>query len=339
MNVIKTDEELQRICEKMDDDVIAVDTEFVREVDIKPILCLLQIATSNDIFIIDPVLTNLSPLKTIFENKNIRKIFHDARQDIEILNLNGINVENSYDTQLAEMLFCVRESEGYRTLVFKYAGKKLPKNQTLSDWLKRPLSKKQLQYAMEDVQYLLEIYSKQLQKLHELGRYGWLNEVILPEKQEDTSMTRELLMGWREKKSEEIGVPVMKIAKTNLIHSIVRKGLCFVKQLQSSREMNKNEYTKEFLDFAATIVNDSERIETPMDIVYLLRSLLGVCARKNSICPAIIARKNDLEMLVRGKQNVACLSGWRFDIFGRYALQLLSGEISLKIQNNEVVIV
>lgn len=341
MKFIETNEDLSVVREAISQEtVVALDTEFMREIDISPLLCLLQIATSNEVFLIDPISVDVLLLKQLLESSGVKKIFHDARQDIEIFRLRGINIENYYDTQLAEMLLSVKESESYRSLVQKYIGKKLRKVHTLSDWAQRPLSKSQIRYASEDVYYLREIYEKQITKLRQLNRENWLESAIVMEEDRVNQNWFSLLNNWRGEKAKIENILPEQVVHTKLISAVCRKGLDFVKKLQNSRDMDQGKFVNEFLAYASTVVECIPKANpAPNDVVCYLHALLHVCARRNSICPSMIARRTDLELLAKGEGSKSMsLQGWRFEVFGQYALKLLSGEISLSVKNNEVEI-
>lgn len=340
MNFIENNEDFSAACELINkEDVIAVDTEFVRESYNRPLLCLVQIMAGKEIFLLDPSLLDISSLKKTFENVNIKKIFHDARQDIEIFRLYGININNYYDTQIAEMLLNTNETESYQTLVYSYIGKQLKKTYTLSDWTQRPLSENQLKYACDDVRFLKEIYEKQMQKLQQLGRSDWLQSVIIQEAESCESIWFKELSKWCAEKAKEENIPSEQVVHNRLLNSVCKRGLKFVKKIQNSRKMNRGKFVDEFLLYAATIVKDIDKPQPlPKDVVSCLYTLLQACARQNNICPSVIARRRDLELLAKEDEKSPCLQGWRFEIFGQYALKMLHGEIELSIMNNRVVV-
>lgn len=341
MKFIENSEDFSAACELINKEkIIAVDTEFIRESYTQPLLCLVQMMAGEEIFVIDPSRVDVSLLKQPLENTEIMKIFHDARQDIENFRLYGINVVNCYDTQLAEMLLNTNETESYGTLVQRYVGKFLKKSHTLSDWAHRPLSKNQLNYACEDVCFLRGIYEKQMHKLRQLGREDWLQSAIIPSIESYEAIWFKQLSEWCLEKAKNENLPAEQVVHTRLLNSVCRKGLQFVKKVQNSRIMNRGKFADEFLAYAATVVkNVNKTKQIPKDIACCLYALLHACARQNSVCPSIIARRKDLELLVgKDREKSPCLQGWRFEIFGQHALKLLSGKISLVLENNQVVV-
>ncbi|MDR1982721.1 MAG: hypothetical protein LBQ08_02910 [Holosporaceae bacterium] len=329
---------------------IAVDTEFMRENLEKPLLCLVQIATSDEVFIIDPMAVEISQLNRIFSHPQIKKVFHSAFQDIEILSLYGINTINFYDTQLYETVLSTNDSISYQSIVSRYLDKQLRKNHSMSDWKKRPLSKKQLLYSANDVFYLREVYKKQLQKLIELHRENWLDEELqqIKSKQDDFAKTLSennlnvynQLKKWQKEKAAEKGISPELMVKNDILKAVCKKGVNFIHHIKNSRNM-KNENHKEFLLFAEKIAEKLEISEKPdrqNAIIGLLKTLLGICSLKHSVATSMIATTNDLEGLLNGDRNIKFLSGWRNEIFGKEAVMLLNGEISLKIDKSKVVI-
>jgi ribonuclease D len=333
-----------------DEQFIAVDTEFIRENLKKPLLCLVQIATADDVFIIDPIAVDISPLNRIFENSAIKKVFHSAEQDLEMLSSCGINTKNFYDTQLYEAILSTNGSISYQAIVLRYLNKELTKTLSRSDWKKRPLQKKQLTYAADDVVYLREVYKKQQEKLMMLGRRNWLDEELKQIFPKERKISIELsqnnleiynqLLEWREKKAREKNVPPDSIAKNEIIKIICQKGVNFVRSIKNSRNLRNTNF-REFLFFAEKIAEGLEikekRFEENISL-HLFRVLLEICSRKHNVAPSIIATSRDLEKLIRGDRSLKCLFDWRNEIFGKEALRLLDGKISLRIKGSEVMV-
>jgi ribonuclease D len=338
-------------CASVGERFVAVDTEFVRENLEKPLLCLIQIATPSDIFLIDPIAVDIAPLKELFENPQIKKVFHSAFQDLEILSLYGIDTKNFYDTQLYESVASTSDSISYQSIVLRYLGKRLEKGHTLSDWKKRPLSEKQLAYSADDVFYLREVYKKQFQKLVELKRENWLDDELLQivEKGKENYFVSTLsennlaifnqLNEFRQKRAAEKGVSPRSIAKNDVIKSICKKGADFVRHLKNSRSTT-DRCDKGFLSFAEKIAERLEVKERPpeRDVVFdLLKTFLEICSQKYNVAASTIATSKDLKKLIDGDDDAKCMSGWRSEIFGKDVRRLLNGEISLRIRESEVI--
>ncbi|MDR2724229.1 MAG: HRDC domain-containing protein [Holosporaceae bacterium] len=353
MLLIESSDQLQDFIENtMNEQFIAVDTEFIRENLEKPLLCLVQIATANNVFIIDPIAVDISPLNKIFENAAIRKVFHSAVQDLEILALYGINIKNFYDTQLYEAILSTNASISYQSIVFRYLNKELEKTLSRSNWGKRPLDEEQLIYSANDVLYLGEVYEKQLEKLMKLGRESWLDEELkqmlsfgkeesfLASLNKNNQEVYIQLSEWRTQKAKEKNVPPSSIIRNDVIKAICQKGINFIRNIKNSRNIRNADY-KEFLLFAEKIAEKLEIKERQIEqsiIVNLLRTLLEVCSRKHNVAPSIVATSKDLEKLAILDEGVKCLSNWRNEIFGKNALRLLNGEISLRIKECEVIV-
>ncbi|MDR2107758.1 MAG: HRDC domain-containing protein [Holosporaceae bacterium] len=323
------------------DSFIAVDTEFIREDSEKPLLCLIQIATRNNVYIIDPMATDIAPLEQIFGNSAVRKVFHAAAQDLEILALYGINVENVRDTQICEAVLSTDYGLGYKALVRKYLNVKLEKNLVMSDWRRRPLSEEQLQYSADDVFYLHRVYEIQHRRLIELKREDWAEKERTSKKydpfyerlSENKRLLYDQLRDWREKKALEKKLRPEAVVSDEILKSVCRKGPDFIQNIKNSRH-GGTETLKEFLLFAEKIADGSEPEENHFErniTINLLKTLLWVCAREHSVAPSLIATGGDLEKLLNGDKDVECLSGWRQEVFGKYAKLLLNGELSLKI--------
>lgn len=326
---------------------ITVDTEFIREIDKIPLLCLVQIATKSRSYVVDPTAVDLNFLKPFFADTNLKKVFHDAKQDVEILRNYGFEINNFYDTQLYEMILSTKENISYQLIVLNYTGKKLKKNYGMSDWTRRPLSKKQLKYATEDVTYLRKVYKSQISKLNQLDRANWLDEEIsqLTNKNSLEDSLNEAsypllykLLSWREEKSKEKQVSPEMIASDRLIKSICKKGIEYVRNLKNSRNLVDD---REFLDYAEEIAEDFSPEKTQAEknpVVDLLKTLLNIKSQENNVAPIMIASVKDLFKFISGDQNVKFLRGWRWEIFGKVAQDLINEKIKLGIKENRVIL-
>ncbi len=337
----------------IEDKFIAVDTEFIRENLEKPLLCLIQIATANNTFIIDPLVVDVSFLNIVFNDEKLQKIFHSAKQDIEILSTLDITIQNLYDTQIYEMILENKERVSYKYIVEKYLGTKLAKSHTLSDWSKRPLSKKQLNYCVSDVTYLRQVYKKQYQELIRLNRINWLDDELKKIcKKEDVTQNNNddiheknleifnELIDWRNNKASEKNIDPELIVKRDFIKSVCTKGKDFILMIKHSRQ-KKNQELKEFLNFAekkSDFVYVTKKDSSTNTTLLLLKILLETCAQEHCIAASVIATIEGLEKVLKGDENIKCFAGWRNEIFGNHLKKLLNGDLSISIKNYKIQI-
>lgn len=355
IHLIDSDKSIQLFLKILGEDIakspaeekfITVDTEFIRENLEQPLLCLVQIATFENVFVIDPLDIDISFLNEIFTNEKLPKIFHSAIQDIEILHNSNIHLKNIYDTQSYEMLLSTKEQISYQSIVFKYVGKKLNKDYSLSDWKKRPLNKKQIKYSVEDVTFLREIYKKQLQKLEELKRIDWLipemkilEQTRVNSDNENAKIFRQL-HEWIENRAKEKNIDAKIIADENAIKRICKKGKHYINKMLKYRGLINNDF-RNFLMFAKEIVpEDIPDYIKHTPVVGALKLILEICSIKNNIAPMIIATTNELEKLAndlkKSDMDIRCLHGWRKEIFGKYALDFLNKKITLAFDNGQL---
>jgi ribonuclease D len=337
----------------LEDRFLAVDTEFIRENLEQPLLCLVQLATASEAYVLDAISLDVSFLHSIFGDETVKKVFHSPDQDLDILLTYGLETRNFQDTQLMEMLLDVREKVSYQSLVFKYLGKRLKKGYSLSNWKKRPLDAEQLVYSAEDVTHLREVYKKQVQELSILGRLQWLDgewEMLTKNKCEDEAAINfrneknlsvfNRLMKWRDQKAMDENLLPERIAKDETVRNICRRGITLVQNMKNARHI-KNAYFKEFLSFAETIPELLEIEERSIErntVLHLLRALLEICSEREKVAPTMMATVRELEKLSTGAADVKCLESWRYEIFGKHALALLQGNLALGMKNSRVEI-
>ena len=361
MNIINDEEAKKYFLETIADEIkeasgedrfLAVDTEFIREEPEIPLLCLIQVASPKHSFVIDVLSTDISFLNEVFCDRSIPKIFHSARQDVEILALCDIELKNIHDTQIYEMLLSTQEHVSYQSIIKKYLGKQLEKTHVLSDWSKRPLTDLQLAYAIEDVSYLRDVYKKQQQALVVANRTGWLQdemEILSEEaalKNTDNSELEKInsdiykrLDAWVKNRAAEKNIDPERIVKNGIIKSISKRGKKAVHKLKNSRYV-KNENTKDFFSFADEIVTEMEshkKQENRNSLFYALKTILDAVSVDQNIAPLLIATSRDLEKISRNATPEKCFSGWRMEIFGKYAKAFMNGELSISAQNSKVV--
>jgi len=368
--VITESAALAAFCARLESEAfITVDTEFMREKTYFPQLCLVQIAGSNEAAAIDPLASDLdlTPLYTLLANEHVLKVFHACRQDIEIFYHHAGKVPSPiYDTQIAAMVCGYGESAGYESLVNKILHRSVDKSSRFTDWSKRPLTEKQLTYAMDDVLHLREIYAALQKRLTETGRAHWINEEMQPLLDPKTydmdpndawrkirlrqNSPRYLAMAqaaarWRELTARERNVPRGRVMKDETLAEVAHTkpedfvGLQAIRGFYPTMSATHYESLFAMLKEAETLPSSEwPRIpakpampEGSEAIVDLLRLLLKACAAKHHVVPRLIADKDDLELLAIGtRENIHALTGWRYEIFGEHALRLLSGNVAIK---------
>lgn len=376
--IITTTSELAAFCERMAGETfIAVDTEFLREKTYYPQLCLIQVAGEKEAAAIDPLATDidLAPLYALLKNEKLLKVFHACKQDVEIFYqaMNALPIP-IYDTQIAAMVCGFGESVGYEALVNKLLNKSVDKSSRFTDWSKRPLTPKQIEYALYDVIYLRGIYSALTQQLEQSGRASWIAEEMEPLMDPDTYRVDEnevwrkirlrntsarnlaLLQAaarWRELTARAKNVPRMRIMKDETLSEVAISKCASFADLQAVRgfypTMQAAHYDPLFvaLQEAAALPQSQcpklpgrevlpEGVEAVAD---LLRMLLKFCAEKHRVVARLIADKDDLEALAIGKrENIHALTGWRLELFGKQALRLLEGNTAIKVDGKNGIV-
>ena len=355
---------------------VAVDTEFMRENSYWPDLCLIQIASTEEAAAIDPKADlDMKPLLDLLVNNDeVLKVFHAGSQDLEIVhNLTGKVPRALFDTQVAAMALGHGEQVGYSNLIESMLGHSLDKGARFTDWSRRPLDKRQIDYAIADVTHLAKIFPRLLEKLKKTGRGGWLNEEMerladpstfafepedawkrlrLPSRNPQVLGRLRALAAWREIEARTKNIPRGRIVKddtlvelaahppktqddlakvrglsagwkSNDIGARLMGALAEAKPLDSddlpSREPKRPGLTKD-----AALVSD------------LLKLLLKIRAKESGVAPKLIARSDDLEALAAGARDLNILKGWRFEEFGRDALDLVEGRLGFAIENGKL---
>lgn len=380
LKVITTTQDLALFCESISkDDFIALDTEFMRENTYYPILCLIQVAGTEHHGLIDPLAKgmDLSPFIEILKNAQIRKVFHAGRQDLEIFyNLMGTLPHNIYDTQIASMVCGFGDSVGYETLVNEILKKTLDKTSRVSDWSIRPLSQKQLKYALLDVVYLRDLYEHLVTRIEESGRSSWISEelnVLSEEKTYVLDLEKYLSkLSFRKSKPEYLAraLAILKVREDFARNKNIPRGWIlrddFIVDMALLNPQTLDDFkgirglydrlmqhkigptllealknvAPEKLD--PNLLKNTARIEKKVnpDLMEVLKLTLKLVARSSQVSEKLIATNRDLEDIIREGENAttACLKGWRHEIFGQKALALLQGHLTLKVSNNTLVL-
>lgn len=370
MKLITTNPELAAFCKAVaENHFITVDTEFLREKTYWPQLCLIQIAGEMDAACIDPLAKgiDLAPVWALLKNKKLLKVFHACRQDIEIFyQLTGHMPAPIFDTQVAAAVCGYGESVSYETLVNKIVGQELDKSSRFTDWSARPLTEKQLAYAMSDVTHLREIYKELKLKIDAQGRESWIEEehaYLSDPKLYDTppedawkrlkfgnmrpkhlAILRELAK-WREIESRKNNVPRGRIVKDDVLVELAaiapRKeaDLTRMRSLSGGISKNKLDAILHCVEHALAmpqeewpqVTKHKRQPEHVAGCIAMLQLLLKVKADMQGIAPSIIASKDDLEAIALGQADAAPLHGWRYDIFGKKAAALMQGKLKLSL--------
>ena len=380
MHYVKDTKELIEICSKLQKSkILSIDTEFIREKTYWPKLCLIQIYNGFEKIIIDPLSNeiDLKPFFKILSNKEILKIFHSGRQDIEIFyNLTKKIPKNVYDTQIAAMVCGFGESVGYESLVSQILGRRIDKSSRLTNWSNRPLTSKQIDYAITDVTYLYDIYPIIKERIETNNRESWLKEEIKTLTSKKTYATNPAeawkrlkyknlnkkalgilfeLAKWREIKAQERNLPRGNILRDDAIYELCSAQPKNKNEMINLRAFNrKGPMKKEFTDEIIKIIKIGKSIKRddlpkikptkrlPMGIssrVSILKILLDNVSEEFGVAQKLIANKNDLqELILNDNANIKTLKGWRYKIFGKKAIDFKNGKISIRMKNDEIIL-
>jgi ribonuclease D len=358
---------------------VTVDTEFMRDKTYWPQLCLVQIAGPEEAAVIDALAPgiDLAPLLQLMANEAILKVFHAARQDIEIFfQLAGTVPHPLFDTQVAAMVCGFGDSVSYETLAGKLAGARIDKSARFTDWSHRPLTERQQQYALADVVHLRRVYEKLRANLERTGRAGWLEEEMAELTHPETyrldpveawrrfrprsgnrrflAVLRELA-SWRESAAQQRDLPRNRVIRDEQLLEIAAHAPASVAELARTRGLGKGlaegKFGTEILAAVARAqaLPESQLPELPArhepqagigPLVDLLRVLLKLRCEENGVAQKLVANSEDLEMLAAADDAaVRALHGWRLEVFGRDALELKHGRIALTARGNKATIV
>ena len=365
--------ELAALCERLAKaEFVCVDTEFMRENTYWPELCLIQIADTEEAAAIDPLAKGLdmSPLLDLLvDNQDVLKIFHAGGQDVEIIyNLTGKTPHPIFDTQIAMMAISQSEQIGYSNLVESWIGLQIDKGARFTDWSRRPLTERQIEYAIGDVTYLAKIFPKILARLIKTGRGAWLD--IEMEKLADPANYRNdpsiachrikgagrnpAMLGrlkglapWREAEPQDKNIPRGRIARDETLADIAshppktQADLAKVRGLSAGWKDNEiGRRMMAVLEAAKPLTDDELPPRTPRGaplgkegalVADLLKLLLKIRSREIDVAARLLARSEDLELLAAGVRQLPLLEGWRYEQFGRDALELVEGKLAFAV--------
>ena len=371
MKLITTTDALAAFCKPLADaESITVDTEFMRERTYWPKLCLAQVAGPEDAAAIDALAEgiDLSPLDELMANPRVLKVFHAARQDLEIFYLRMNKVPTPlFDTQVAAMVCGHGEAASYESLATKLAKAKIDKSSRFTDWSRRPLSERQITYALSDVTHLRLVYEKLKRQLDKTGRLPWIAEEMAVLNEPATyradpeqawrrlkprgasprllAVLREVA-AWRERTAQRIDIPRQRLLRDEQLLEIASHAPRTTDELGATRGLGRGFAEgwqgRELLEAIEKARNlpDSElpvrdrapeQLRAPGAVVDLLRTLLRLKAEQAGVAGRLVANAEDLDRLAAGKRDVAVLKGWRHEVFGADAVDLIEGRLALAL--------
>ncbi len=380
MTLITTTAKLKEFCDRaVKSSYITVDTEFVRETTYWPKLCLIQVGLEGEAAAIDPLVKglDLTPFLDLLQNANVIKVFHSARQDVEIFyHLTGKIPTPLFDTQIAAMVCGFGESIGYDILVQKYAKVSIDKSLRYTQWAQRPLTEKQLAYALGDVIYLRPIYEKLYSKIIESDRLHWLEDELSILKDPTTyaidpyavwqklrvrsprprllAILREIA-AWREITAQARNVPRGRIIRDETMVELAAVSPRSVEEMRRMRgispallEGSEGQHILSLIEKAHSLPledcpqvrREGGAIPGASALVEMLRLLLKIKAEKYHVAQKLIATSLDLEEIARSENtDVPALQGWRYEIFGKAALALKSGKVAIGIKDHKISLI
>ncbi len=380
MHVITTTDELAAICGRLARaPYVAVDTEFVRETTFWPDLCLIQIAGGEDEALVDPLAPglDLAPFYALMANEAVIKVFHAARQDLEIIFLKSRIIPHPiFDTQVAAMVCGFGDSISFSNLVKNIVGADIDKSSQFTDWRRRPLSPKQLTYALSDVTQLRPVFEFLAAKLASTGRAHWLEQEmsfltdpLTYDQRPEIAWQRLKLRvksrkalgvlvevaAWRERTAQSQNVPRGRVLKDEAIYDIANQMPTTTEQLGELRTIHdgfpRSARGQELITAVkAGLARDPSSLPplergtaSPAEaqaVLELLKVLLKASAAEHGVAPKMIATTDDLERLaVEDEPDVLALTGWRRELFGKRALDLKNGKLALKVHKGAITAV
>lgn len=378
MNVITKTSDLAEACKRLAaHDYVTVDTEFLRESTFWPKLCVIQMAGPDMSFIVDALADGLSldPFFELMADRNVTKVFHAARQDVEIVyHLGNLIPAPLFDSQVAAMVCGFGDSISYDQLVYKVTGAQIDKSSRFTDWSRRPLTQKQLEYALADVTHLRDVYQFLKANLAEQGRSHWVQdemEILTSEstyRSEPENAWKRLKMrvrkpkelavmmevaAWREKEAQSRNVPRNRVIKDDAIYEIASQQPDDAEKLSRLRTIPKGFERSKSGEAIVNAVKRGQAIpkeqiprlpkgkpapDGSAAAVDLLKVLLKMVSESHGVAAKVIATVDDLEKIAADDEaDVAALKGWRMELFGQLALKLKHGEVALAFKGRKIV--
>jgi ribonuclease D len=381
MRIVESNEELVGLVADLKDaPYLALDTEFLRDQTYYPKLCLIQVASPGVEAIVDPLARgmDLAPFYELIRRPDIVKVLHASRQDIEIFYLQGgVLPDPLFDTQIAAMVCGFGDAASYETLARKVAKVEIDKSARFTDWSHRPLSKRQLEYALADVTHLRVIYEWMKAQLEKTGRAGWVAEEVAA--LQDPGLYRQdpqmawkrlkprtankrflavlaALAAWREREAQARDIPRGRVLKDEALSEIAAHPPETAEALERIRSVPKgfaaSRLGKSLMETIAQGLaapppegvlaenRERRRREPSPAVVDLLKTLLRLKAEEARVAPRLIATAEDIEKLAANEDDrVMALTGWRRAVYGEDAIALRKGELAIALENGEAVVV
>ena len=355
---------------------IALDTEFLREKTYYAKLCLIQIEANDKRACIDPLLIDdLTSLNKLLQNPDIMKVFHAAHQDIEILSqVMGVMPAPIFDTQIAASVLGYGDQMGYARLVEQMLGVKLSKTQSRTDWTRRPLKEIQLEYAIDDVRYLAQMYPKMLEALTSRNRLNWLNKdferatdpktyALNPRERwkkvrgnqvlnsQQLAVLRELA-AWREQRAEKSDIPRKWIVSDDILLDFARQQPSSSEAIEEMRGINPERSKKHHQQWLSLIKKAQNQPESEWPIpprskkptanqnllIDLLMLVIQLQAKKHSLTAAAIATRKQVATMVQANKS-RLSDDWRGELVNNEFAQIISGEMVLGLENNKLALI
>lgn len=377
MPILTNSKELKALCARLAKaDYLTVDTEFIRETTYWPRLCLIQVAGPDEATCIDPLAEgiDLEPFWELMADKKVLKVFHAARQDLEMFyHQTGKLPVPLFDTQVAAMVCGFGDSVGYDTLIQKLTGTHIDKSSRFTDWARRPLTEKQLEYALADVTHLRTAYEKLQKKIEQTDRASWIDEEmailnnpkiykVVPDeawlrfkprvtKPKFLSILKEVA-SWREKEAQSRDIPRGRVLRDEAVEEIAAHPPASAEDLSRIRGIPKNwseskmagGLLKAVTKGLETAPEDAPKLAPKVDygfsppaLVEMLKVLLRHVCDEEHVAPKLVASAADLEVIAASdKAEVMALTGWRREIFGEKALALKHGKLGLTVKKGKV---
>jgi ribonuclease D len=376
--LITKTEDLAALCARLaKSEFVTVDTEFMRENTYWPELCLVQIADENEAAAIDPLAKglDLSPLlELLTNNEDVLKVFHAGGQDVEIIfNLTGRTPHPILDTQIAMMAISQSEQIGYANMVESWLGVQIDKGARFTDWSRRPLTERQVEYAIGDVTYLATIFPKILKRLIKTGRGAWLDaemdkladpenysndlghawqRIRAPSRNALVLGRLKALAGWREEEAQDKNIPRGRIMRDETLADLAshppKEQADLAKVRGLSQAWRENEIGKRLMrvlagaqPLPADEMPEKPKRGAPLGkegalVADLLKLLLKIRAREIDVAARLLTRSDELEALAAGVRELPVLQGWRREVFGKDALDLVEGKLAFGVEKGRL---